>query len=77
MDRFKPTLSVIFQRLLRSSRARSATGDFDVFLFVINVKSQTQGEGNWEKLKEQGILPWLDDGNYAPDYPGSNTGKSR
>jgi len=72
----QPTLSVIFPAAASKLQGKIATGDFDVFL-CHNVKAKPRVKEIGEKLKEQGIYPGWMNGNYAPDYPGSNTWKSR
>ncbi|HXX77488.1 MAG TPA: toll/interleukin-1 receptor domain-containing protein, partial [Ktedonobacteraceae bacterium] len=46
-------------------QGKIATGDFDVFLYH-NGKAKLQVKEIGEKLKEQGILPWLDEWELPP-----------
>lgn len=49
-------------------QGKMATGDFDVFL-CHNGKDKPKVKQIGEKLKELGILPWLDEWELRPGYP--------
>jgi len=77
-ERLTPIRQAVVQEMDRSADAQRdlsaaasklqgkiATGDFDVFL-CHNVKAKPMVKEIGEKLKEQGILPWLDEWELRP-----------
>jgi hypothetical protein len=77
-ERLTPTRQSVVQEMDRSADAQRdlstaasklqgkiATGDFDVFL-CHNGKNKPRVKEIGEKLKEQGILPWLDEWELCP-----------